>query len=101
MHSGRPLLPADLGDAVAASAAPRWLMTSPLHLRACVAARQALPGLAGVVSSTMPLERELARAAEALWGCPVYEIYGSSECGMIALRRTAVLLLCPMQFTPE
>jgi acyl-coenzyme A synthetase/AMP-(fatty) acid ligase len=98
MHSGRPLLPADLGDAVAASTAPRWLMTSPLHLRACVAARQALPGLAGVVSSTMPLERELARAAETLWGCPIYEIYGSSECGMIALRRTAAeedWELCP------
>ena len=38
------------------AAAPRWLMTSPLHLRACVAARQPLPGLAGVLSSTMPLD---------------------------------------------
>ena len=98
MHAGRPLLPADLGDAVAAAGAPRWLMTSPLHLRACVGARQALPGLAGVVSSTMPLERDLATSAEDLWGCPLYEIYGSSECGMIALRRTAAgetWELCP------
>jgi acyl-coenzyme A synthetase/AMP-(fatty) acid ligase len=73
-------------------------MTSPLHLRACVAARQALPGLAGVVSSTMPLDPQLAKDAERLWGAPVFEIYGSSEAGMIAMRRSAVddaWELCP------
>ena len=98
LHSGRPLLPADLGAALAEGAAPRWLMTSPLHLRACVAARQPLPGLAGVLSSTMPLDVQLAQDAERLWSAPVFEIYGSSEAGMIATRRTAVdetWELCP------
>jgi acyl-coenzyme A synthetase/AMP-(fatty) acid ligase len=88
-HSGRPLLPADLAAAVAALGAPCWLMTSPLHLRACVEARQALAGLTGILSSTMPLDPALARAAEELWRSPVFEIYGSSEAGMIATRRTA------------
>jgi acyl-coenzyme A synthetase/AMP-(fatty) acid ligase len=98
VHSGRPLLPADLGEAIAALPAPRWLMTSPLHLRACVAARQPLPGLAGVVSSTMPLDPQLARDAERLWNVPILEIYGSSEAGMIAMRRSAAgeaWELCP------
>jgi acyl-coenzyme A synthetase/AMP-(fatty) acid ligase len=98
IHSGRPLLPADIGEAIAAVAGPRWLMTTPLHLRACVAARQALPGLAGVVSSTMPLDRQLAQDAERLWSAPIFEIYGSSEAGMIAMRRTATdeaWELCP------
>jgi acyl-coenzyme A synthetase/AMP-(fatty) acid ligase len=98
MHSGRPLLPADLGAALAQSSAPRWLMTSPLHLRACVAARQPLPDLAGVLSSTMPLDIRLAQDAERLWNAPVFEIYGSSEAGMIATRRSAVdetWELCP------
>jgi acyl-coenzyme A synthetase/AMP-(fatty) acid ligase len=98
MHSGRPLLPADLGAALAETAAPRWLMTSPLHLRACVAARQPLANLAGVLSSTMPLDIGLAEEAERLWNAPVFEIYGSSEAGMIATRRTAVdeaWELCP------
>jgi len=98
IHSARPLLPADLGEATAAVPAPCWLMTSPLHLRACVAARQALPGLAGVVSSTMALDPQLARDAEQLWRSPIYEIYGSSEAGMIATRRTAAdeaWELCP------
>jgi acyl-coenzyme A synthetase/AMP-(fatty) acid ligase len=98
IHSSRPLLPADLGEAIDAMAAPCWLMSSPLHLRACVAARQALPGLAGVVSSTMPLDPQLARDAERLWQAPIYEIYGSSEAGMIAMRRSAAgeaWELCP------
>jgi acyl-coenzyme A synthetase/AMP-(fatty) acid ligase len=98
MHSGRPLLPGDVGAALAESATPRWLMTSPLHLRACVAARQPLPDLAGVLSSTMPLDIRLAQDAERLWNAPVFEIYGSSEAGMIATRRTAVdeaWELCP------
>ncbi|HYI87107.1 MAG TPA: AMP-binding protein [Burkholderiales bacterium] len=98
MHSARPLLPADLGAALAETSAPRWLMTSPLHLRACVAARQPLPDLAGVLSSTMPLDIRLAQEAERLWNAPVFEIYGSSEAGMIATRRTAVdeaWELCP------
>jgi acyl-coenzyme A synthetase/AMP-(fatty) acid ligase len=89
IHSGRPLLPADLAEAVGTLGTPCWLMTSPLHLRACVDARQALPGLSGILSSTMPLDPALARAAEELWGAPVFEIYGSSEAGMIATRRTA------------
>jgi acyl-coenzyme A synthetase/AMP-(fatty) acid ligase len=98
MHSARPLFPADLGAALAQTSAPRWLMTSPLHLRACVAARQPLPALAGVLSSTMPLEVRLAEDAERLWRAPVFEIYGSSEAGMIATRRTALdeaWELCP------
>jgi acyl-coenzyme A synthetase/AMP-(fatty) acid ligase len=89
-HAGRPLLPADLAEAVSALGAPCWLMTSPLHLRACVEARQPLPGLHAILSSTMPLDPALARAAEELWQAPVFEIYGSSEAGMIATRRGAV-----------
>jgi acyl-coenzyme A synthetase/AMP-(fatty) acid ligase len=89
VHAGRPLLPADLRAAIAALPRPLWLMTSPLHLRACVAESLALQGVSGVLSSTMPLAPELARAVERLWKAPLYEIYGSSEAGMIAMRRTA------------
>lgn len=89
VHAGRPLLPADVGAAAAVLPRPFWLMTSPLHLRACVAESLAIDDLAGVLCSTMPLAAELARAVEKLWRAPLYEIYGSSEAGMIAMRRTA------------
>jgi acyl-coenzyme A synthetase/AMP-(fatty) acid ligase len=89
VHAGRPLLPADVRAAAAALPRPLWLMTSPVHLRACVAESLALDNLAGVLCSTMPLATELAHAVERLWRAPLYEIYGSSEAGMIAMRRTA------------
>ena len=90
VEAGRPLLPSDVKAALEAAPAPRWLMTTPLQLRACVGDALELRGaLRGVISSTMPLEAPLAQAAEALWDCPVEEIYGSSETGMMALRRTA------------
>ena len=36
----------------------------------------------------MPLEPSLARTAERLWGVPVHEMYGCTEGGVIASRRT-------------
>ena len=90
VDAGRPLLPSDVKAALEAAPDPRWLMTTPLQLRACVDDALEFGGeLRGVISSTMPLETPLAQAAEALWRCPVEEIYGSSETGMMALRRTA------------
>jgi len=90
VDSGRPLLPSDIKAAVETAPAPRWLMTTPLQLRACVGDALELRGaLRGVISSTMPLDVPLAQAAEDLWQCPIEEIYGSSETGMMALRRSA------------
>ena len=64
-------------------------MTTPVHLRALVASGIALPPLAGIVSATAPLSRELAAAAEARFGCEVRELFGSTETCVIARRRTA------------
>jgi acyl-coenzyme A synthetase/AMP-(fatty) acid ligase len=89
VHTGRPVLPADLRAAVASLPVPRWLVTTPLHLRACLAEGVALPVLEGMISATMPLLPELARNAESTWRIPIHEIYGCTEGGMIAMRRTA------------
>lgn len=89
VHVSRPVLPADLRSALAALDAPRWLVTTPLHLRACLAEGIALPSMEGVLSATMPLPADMARDAEARWQAPVHEIYGCTEGGMIAMRRPA------------
>src|SRR3546814_11074287 len=39
-------------------------------------------------TSTAPLARALAQACEAAWQVPVYEIYGCTEAGSTATRRT-------------
>ncbi|MGH8447534.1 MAG: AMP-binding protein, partial [Solimonas sp.] len=79
---------ADVVAALAAMPAPRLLVTTPVHLRALVAAQLAAPPVSRIISATAPLSPELAAAAEALFGAPVYEIYGCTEAGSLASRRT-------------
>lgn len=88
VQEGRPLLPADVRQALAGSPATAWIST-PLHLRGLVRSVDALPNCALVLSSTMPLTRHLAQQTEDLVGAPVLEIYGSTETGVLAMRRTA------------
>jgi acyl-coenzyme A synthetase/AMP-(fatty) acid ligase len=89
IHSGSPLLPADIAACLAEFESPRWLVTTPLHIRNCVLGSVALPALAGVATATAPLDAGLAARFEAQCGAPVIEIYGSTETGAIATRRTA------------
>ncbi len=48
----------------------------------------ALPEIAGVVSATAPLSAQLAQDIEARCNAPLMEIYGSTETGQIATRRS-------------
>lgn len=89
VHAGEPLLAADLEGALRECDRPAWWMATPLHVRATLRSAVALPGLQGVVASTMSLPPALAAEAEAAWRVPVIEIYGSSETGALAARRTA------------
>jgi AMP-binding enzyme len=89
VHAHEPLLAADLETALRECGRPAWWMTTPLHLRAPVQSLARLPGLQGVLASTMSLAPALAIAAEAAWSVPVIELYGSTETGALATRRTA------------
>ena len=90
VHTHKPLLPADLETAIAQCARPCWWMTTPVHLRPPLNVAIGLEGLEGILASTMSLPPALAVAAEAKWQVPVVEIYGSTETGALAVRRTAV-----------
>jgi acyl-CoA synthetase (AMP-forming)/AMP-acid ligase II len=86
----RPFFPADVAAALQRDRLPAILVTTPVHLRALVG--DATPGAsfrAGfLLSATAPLSTELAERAEAAFGAPVFEIYGCSEAGQLATRRT-------------
>ena len=90
VHSQVPLLAADLEAALRECARPAWWMATPMHLRAPLQATAAMSGLQGVVASTMSLPQALAKTAEAAWRVPVIEVYGSTETGALATRRTAI-----------
>lgn len=87
VHAGRPFFPADVAAALASVPAPRVLVTTPVHLRALTASGVALPPLAAVLSATAPMPIALARAAEAAFGAPVLEVFGSTETCAIASRQ--------------
>ncbi len=84
---GPAFFPADVAAALARLPAPRLLVTTPLQLRALEAI--APPALAAVISATAPLDPALAAEIEARWQTQVLEIFGATECGSIASRRTA------------
>lgn len=85
----QPLYPADVRHALEEVAAPRFLITTPLHMNALLRAKLPLPPLQGVISATAPLATQLAEDAENAWGCRVSEIFGCSEAGSLASRDTA------------
>lgn len=88
MYAGRPLFPADIGS-VLSNAAGRWmLVTTPLHLRACVTERMQVPSGGLILSATAPLARTLAQEAERMFQSNVHEIFGFAEAGSVAERRT-------------
>ena len=88
-NAERPFYPADIAAAVAAVPRPRVLVTTPVHLRALQSAGTQLPPVDLIISATAPLPLELALEAEAAFHTRLLEIYGSTETGQIATRRTA------------
>ncbi|MGQ0752062.1 MAG: AMP-binding protein [Betaproteobacteria bacterium] len=89
VDAGCPLLPAEITDALARLPRPRWLVATPAHLRACALSQSPLPDLDGVLCSTAPLSPELATSIELSCRAPVLEIFGSTETGVLATRRTS------------
>jgi acyl-coenzyme A synthetase/AMP-(fatty) acid ligase/3-hydroxymyristoyl/3-hydroxydecanoyl-(acyl carrier protein) dehydratase len=86
--------PADILAALANVPRPRVLVTTPYHLKLLVETIAQLrspeeaPAVDVIVSATAPLSPQLASTAEKLFQCPVREIFGSTESGQIAARRT-------------
>jgi len=90
LHAAKPFFPADISAALNAIPGPRALVTTPVHLRALIASKVCLPQLELMICATAPLSRELSMQAEELFGGPLHEIYGFTEAGQVASRRTAL-----------
>ncbi len=94
MHSGfafsdaHPLHPEQVAAALAAVPGSRVLVTTPVHLRALEASAIPMPPVARIVCATAPLSEDLAARCERAWRTRVLEIYGCTEAGQVAARRT-------------
>ena len=88
LHYERPFYPSDIAACIDATPAPRILVTTPIHLCAMLADAWQPPSVDLVVSATAPLPPQLAAEAERRFAAPLTEIYGCSEAGQLATRRT-------------
>lgn len=92
VNAGRPFFPEDLRlaleDFPESADTKRVLITTPVHLRACIAAELQWPKLDFIISATAPLDETLARRIEEIFAAPLLEIFGCTEAGSIASRRT-------------
>jgi acyl-coenzyme A synthetase/AMP-(fatty) acid ligase len=85
---GPAFYPTDVQAALEAVPAPRLLVTTPLQMHGLLRSETRLPPLRAVISATAPLDADLAATAEARWQTRVLEIFGATEVGSIASRRT-------------
>ena len=84
----RPFYPADIVRVLTRVPRPRMLVTTPLHLRTLLESGLELPPLDLIVCATAPLSPQLAARAETAMAAPLMEIYGCTEAGQVATRRT-------------
>jgi acyl-coenzyme A synthetase/AMP-(fatty) acid ligase len=87
-ESSRPFFPDDVRRALGQVPGPRVLVTTPVHLAACAGSSIEWPAIDLAISATAPLSVEQARYAEGRMGTRVFEIYGCTEAGSLASRRT-------------
>jgi acyl-coenzyme A synthetase/AMP-(fatty) acid ligase len=84
----RPFYPADICTSLARLPRPRVLVSTPIHLRTLLGTDVDLPAVDLIVSATAALSPQLALDAEQRFGGRLIEVYGSTETGQIATRRT-------------
>lgn len=90
IDAGWPLYPADIRAAIERAPRPRILVTTPVHLRAMVAEAGGMKPVDLILSATAPLPAPLAAEAERCLQAPLIEIYGCTEAGQVATRRTTM-----------
>jgi acyl-coenzyme A synthetase/AMP-(fatty) acid ligase len=84
----RPFYPADICASLARLPRPRVLISTPIHLRTLLGTDVDLPAVDLIVSATAALSPQLALDAEQRFAARLIEVYGSTETGQIATRRT-------------
>ncbi|AKS43361.1 AMP-binding protein [Wenzhouxiangella marina] len=89
MHDAQPFFAADIVASLQQLPEPRVLISAPVHLRVLDEADSELPKLETIYSATAPLSPKLAQRLESGTGSEVREIYGCSETGCLAQRRSA------------
>ena len=84
-----PFYPQEIADALESLPKPRALISSPVHLDALLRSGVPLTKLDRIFSATAPLSEDLASKLEVQYDTHVVEVFGCTECGMLANRNPA------------
>lgn len=85
-----PFYPQNIADALQALPEPRMLVSSPIHLEVFLKSGVKAVSIEKIVTATAPLSKQLAQNLETNFDTHVQDIFGCSESGIFATRRTAV-----------
>jgi acyl-coenzyme A synthetase/AMP-(fatty) acid ligase len=85
-----PFFPQDIANALQSLPAPRMLVSSPIHLEALLRSGVSAPGIRKIITATAPLSKTLATDLEATFDTCVQDVFGCSESGILATRRTSL-----------
>ena len=87
----RPMFPNDIVSLIRRMPDPVSLISTPLHLRALSVSNKPTEDIQwnNTLCATAPLTSELAQAMESQFSTELREVYGCSEVGSMAVRRTA------------
>ena len=88
VHAEKPFYPADISKVLSELMPSAVLVTTPVHLKACVNTEIEWPDFDYVLSATAPLSDDLARSVLRQMGVEVREIFGCTEAGSFASRMT-------------
>jgi acyl-coenzyme A synthetase/AMP-(fatty) acid ligase len=89
VSSAQPLFAQDIVNHLKRLPEPRLLVSTPVHLRYLLSSELVLPQIDRVLCATSPLAQPLACQIEVACSGELMEIYGCSEIGSMAYRRTA------------
>jgi len=89
IYDGRPFYPEDIRCAVKSAPQAVILITTPVHLRACVSSQNLQwDNLNFIISATAPLRIGMAEQVKKKMKSTLKEIFGCTEIGAIASRET-------------
>jgi len=89
VYAGKPFYPEDIRRVLEAAPKPVILVTTPVHLRACINdENMKWEHIEYIISATAPLGWELAKEVEKRMNTRVMEIFGCTEVGSMAVRET-------------
>ncbi len=88
-YAGKPFFAADIQAALTLPQHEIILFSTPRHLKTCVDSQLIFSNTQYVISATAQLDKQLAIAIEETFAAPLQEIYGCTEVGGIATRRSA------------